>query len=340
MYDECLEKFQQTIAEARAFSRLGQGEEAWNRYTTSVSCIQVLSLIIQLKLIEPVSEAELLGVLKRVFPAHSVESTGSRLGQIADTACYEIIDFALDRNFVFRAYSKVEMLKSRRLTYELRTRIAVAAGYDRHKVQLHGDLSEAVVDIMLSSSERLMGILSFYISPKSGTLQIFAIYKSSSSLVWDHHSASSTISSAILTSMRNYLRALQQRDSSLAQQHLRSALDGVGNELAPQIQLLHEQRIDVSTALQRAQIWLRDGQWKTDEKILMLLKIIEITESKVDASTSSRIQQCRCKLQNFLECAAPNSSSEEIYWAQWKCSGYGENVIQYSKTIFGPWAPE
>ncbi len=548
-----LVEFQEAIFEARDLSRLGRNEEAWDSYTTAVALLYSAEMVVGLGLVRPLSKTELVDLARAVFPAQVDSDWDGSLVQLADAACYELIDFALERKFAFRAYSVVEMFKSRRLMRETKARELASAGVEVDLIPPHGDFAESEVDFILSSSEKTTAILSFYISPNNVTLHVFAAFIGPAGLTWHLHSIKQSETAAILEAARDYLRAWQGRsDLGKAQQHLRSTLDLLGSQLEPQLELLlrhkveklilvphgvlhqiplhacrsradgktlpivemfesvtfapsltllcavatnkdvelwdwsilgsfdladlthasglfaqfcfsyrlapltllqdpalpavekhlkgktvvhfdchgisneqdfmesrlllassslsfeqildsysfdrtqlvflnacqtghsfnpetlvdeyygldgavlakgalnvistfnnvndcaalllackfygylHEEKLDVSTALQLAQLWLRDGKWKSDDRVRLLVNIIGITASKVDSSTSRRLLKSRDELRDFISTRSPDTFASEIHWAAWKCSGFGESVIQYFEMTYGP----
>jgi hypothetical protein len=95
-------------------------------------------------------------------------------------------------------------------------------------------------------------------------------------------------------------------------------------------------RMDVSAALQEAQVWLRDGKWKTDVGINSFIKFIEKPDISDQEYLSQKLQDCRDAMVTFLRDAPPDYFQDPVFWAQWKCSGFGENIIRPSRLEVQP----
>ena len=85
----------------------------------------------------------------------------------------------------------------------------------------------------------------------------------------------------------------------------------------------------VSKALLEAQIWLRDGGWKDDNEIELILSLLNNQRINENEYLLKKINSCKSHLASFLNEAASDYFSKPIHWAQWKCSGFGENTILY-----------
>ena len=87
---------------------------------------------------------------------------------------------------------------------------------------------------------------------------------------------------------------------------------------------IRSEHVAISTALQRAQLWLRDGEWKTDP---LVEKIVHILGENYDNEyVGEKANECALLLEKFLQSAADDFFRHEFFWCQWKCSGFGENV--------------
>jgi CHAT domain len=83
--------------------------------------------------------------------------------------------------------------------------------------------------------------------------------------------------------------------------------------------------LDISMALQLAQVWLRDGEWKTDPTVKAMTTYIGRFANATSGYLSKKLWDCKIKLTEFLRDAPYDYFSEPVYWAQWKCSGSGES---------------